>query len=401
MRRRWLSAAGLALVAGLAGVACGSAAAPPAAAAVTYPSPTAAGEPATPASPATPAPPDAKAWVVVDADTGAVVASSNDHALMRPASIIKVLTALMAVSDLPPGASVPVGLDAAGTEAAKIDMKAGQVWSLDDTLHSLLIVSANDAAVALADRVGGTEEGFAADMASAVSQIGITDRPELEDPAGLDDSFSYDGGDFISAWDMAVIARDAMSVPAIRSIVSLPIYRFTGPDGVGHVLHNHNKLLSWDPTVVGIKPGWTVAAGETFITEAVRNGRSMIVVEMGASPANMYAGAEFLLGQGFSTPVSSESGLDHLPPIRVPDLHAAPLAVVHRSAVPVTATVGKARGHLSGGTLAVLLAVGLGLYAVLRRRTDRRRVWHAATRHPASRYVEAEPTPWPRSDSRP
>src|SRR5579884_4106838 len=159
MRRRWLSAAGLALVAGLAGVACGSAAAPPAAAAVTYPSPTAAGEPATPASPA---PPDAKAWVVVDADTGAVVASSNDHALMRPASIIKVLTALMAVSDLPPGASVPVGLDAAGTEAAKIDMKAGQVWSLDDTLHSLLIVSANDAAVALADRVGGTEEGFAA-----------------------------------------------------------------------------------------------------------------------------------------------------------------------------------------------------------------------------------------------
>jgi D-alanyl-D-alanine carboxypeptidase (penicillin-binding protein 5/6) len=268
------------------------------------------------------APPQARAWMLVDADTGAVIQAFNDHAAMRPASVEKIVTGLLAVAALPPDAVVPVGADAAGEEAAKINMKAGQVWTFQDALHSLLMVSANDAAVALADRVSGSTAGFAR-LAQVVAQrLGAVDNPVLNDPAGLDDSFAVGGGDLISAWDLALFTRAAMSFPAFSSIVRLPIYDFVGPDGVHHVLRNHNKLLLRDPTLVGVKPGYTEAAGDTYVAEAQRDGRSMIVVELGVAPATMYSGAEYLLGQGFATPVDAEPTVDRLPPVRVPDVAA-------------------------------------------------------------------------------
>ena len=268
------------------------------------------------------APPQARAWMLVDADTGAVVQAFNDHAAMRPASVEKIVTGLLAVAALPPDASVPVGADAAGQEAAKINMKAGQVWPFQDALHALLMVSANDAAVALADRVSGSTSGFAR-LAQVVAQrLGAVDNPVLNDPAGLDDSFSVGGGDLISAWDLALFTRAAMSFPSFSSVVRLPIYDFVGPDGVHHVLRNHNKLLLRDPTLVGVKPGYTRAAGDTYVAEAQRDGRSMIVVELGVAPATMYGGAEYLFGQGFATPVDAEPTADRLPPVRVPDVAA-------------------------------------------------------------------------------
>ena len=273
-------------------------------------------------SPAPAAPPQAKAWILVDADTGAVIQSYQDHVPLRPASVEKIMTGLLAVAVLPPDATVPVGLDAAGEEAAKINMKVGQTWTLQDTLHSLLMVSANDAAVALADRVSGSPAGFARLAEAVAHRLGALDSPMLGDPSGLDDSFSYGGGDFISAWDEAVITRAAMSEPAFRSIVDLPIYNFVGPDGVHHVLHNHNKLLQMDPTLIGVKPGYTSQAGDTYVAEAARGGRDMLVVELGVTPATMYAGAEYLMDQGFATPVDAEPAADHLPAVRIPDVAA-------------------------------------------------------------------------------
>ena len=255
------------------------------------------------ADPAAPGPPNARAWVLADADTGAVIAAYNDHVLLRPASVAKIMTGLMAVTELPPDATVPVGADAAGTEAAKINMKVGQVWPLSDALHSLLIVSANDAAVALADRIAGSEQGFADEAERVARAVGTVDAPVFNDPAGLDDSFAFGGGDFVSAYDMAVITRMAMVQPTFRQVVGLPTYQFVGPDGVHHTLRNHNRLLRMDPTLVGVKPGYTKEAGDTYVAEAVRGGRSMIVVEMDSTPASMYSGVEGLFAQGFATPV--------------------------------------------------------------------------------------------------
>ncbi|HWG73865.1 MAG TPA: serine hydrolase, partial [Acidimicrobiales bacterium] len=202
-----------------------------------------------------------RAWVVVDADTGNMVSAGDDHTLMRPASISKVLTAIIAAQHLPPNAVVPVSPVAAGSESVNLGMKAGQVWSFNDTLHAMLMLSANDAATALAERVGGSREAFVAEMERTGAALHLVDHPILRDPAGLDDQFSVLGGNFVSAYDLAVIARTALAIPAIRQIVDLPEYRFTAPDGVVHVIRNVDRSLEVYPGAIGIKTGYTKAAG--------------------------------------------------------------------------------------------------------------------------------------------
>ena len=320
---------------------------PPAAAAATPPTP-----------PPGTAPPQAKAWMLVDTDTGAVVDAFNDHASLRPASVEKIVTGLLAVAALPPDATVPVGADAAGEEAAKINMKAGQAWTFQDALHSLLMVSANDAAVALADRVSGTTASFARLAQVVARHLGAVDNPVLNDPAGLDDSFALGGGDLISAWDLALMTRAAMTYPEFSGVVRLPIYDFVGPDGVHHVLRNHNKLLLTDPTLVGVKPGYTRQAGDTYVAEAQRNGRSMLVVELGVAPPTMYGGAEYLFGQGFATPVDAEPTADRLPPVRVPDVAALAASLQRSSASGLTPVPSGAAPASAASTRPVRAASG-------------------------------------------
>jgi len=345
-------------------------------------------------------PPQAKAWMLVDMDTGAVIAASGDHVPLRPASVVKVVTALVSTEALPSVAVVPVGADAAGEEAAKINMKAGQVWSLSDALHSLLIVSANDAAEALADRVSGSPSAFGQLETRVMAALGAVDHPILNDPAGLDDSFANAGGDYISAYDLAIAARAAMTVPAIRDTVAVRTYPFVGPDGVNHVLRNHDLLLGTDPTSIGLKDGYTSQAGNTYIGVVTRGGRTMMAVEMAVTDPNMYDAAEYLFSLGFATPVDAEPLVDRLPPVHIPDVAALASSAPGAGAAGtgVVAAASPAKGALPTGALApiartgggpgvvpvVLAALGTALAIVLavqrRRVTIRRRRRRAAQR---------------------
>ena len=96
-----------------------------------------------------------KAFVLVDADTGAVIAQQDDRTVRLPASTIKLMTALIAVQRLQPGDGIPISPLAEGMPARKINVKAGQVWTFKDLLYSMMMVSANDAAVAIAEKLGG------------------------------------------------------------------------------------------------------------------------------------------------------------------------------------------------------------------------------------------------------
>src|SRR5207248_2647953 len=169
--------------------------------------------PPPPSGPTTapPPPPMPKAWVLVDADTGAVLDQGNAHQPLPPASVTKVLTALIATEQIQPGADIPISAEAQGMPARNMNMKAGQVFKFEDILHALLMVSANDAAVALAEKVSGSRQEFANEMAQTAQRIGMTDNPVLRDPAGLDDEFSNEGGNLLSAHDLAVAARNAMA----------------------------------------------------------------------------------------------------------------------------------------------------------------------------------------------
>jgi D-alanyl-D-alanine carboxypeptidase (penicillin-binding protein 5/6) len=317
---------------------------------------------------------------LVDADTGNVINASSDHTPMLPASISKVLTAITAVEQLPPDATVPVTPVAEGTESVKLGMKTGQVWTLTDTLHAMLMMSANDAALALAERVSGSREAFGAELARTGAALHLVDHPVLRDPAGLNDEFSVGGGNYMSAYDLAIVARAALAIPEIRQIVALPEYRFTAPDGVVHVIHNVERGLELYPGAIGIKTGYTKAAGNTFMAAATRNGRTMVAIVL-QSP-DIYRSASALLDGGFAMPVAAESRVDHLPAVSVSAWAPPVTTPAPRTRAPtgsLAATPPQRLGVFNGSLRDVVVAVAAALLAlavvvvVLRRRAVRRR----------------------------
>lgn len=255
--------------------------------------------------------------MLVDADTGNVVDAGNDRTPLPPASLTKVITALAAVNSLPPGVTdVPVSARAAAMPAAKISMKQGEIWTLDDTLHALFLSSANDAAVALAERAGGTVEGFQRMFAAMAADLGFEDSPVLNDPAGLDGPEGVEGGNLVSARDLAIAARALLAQPTLAAIVATPIYYFTGPDGFHHRLTNHNYFfLKTYAGAIGVKTGYTARAGHCLIAAARRGGRTMLAVVLNSG--NPTQAAKQLLDKGFATPVAGESSADQLPPVRL------------------------------------------------------------------------------------
>jgi D-alanyl-D-alanine carboxypeptidase len=294
--------------------------------------------PATTAPPAVPLP---KAWALVDVDTGAVIDAGNDHAPLPPASLTKVVTALSAIEAIPAGATVPVSARAAAAPADKLFMKAGQVWTFDQMMHALLISSANDAAVALAERSGGSLEGFQPMFAATAASLGMADSPVLNDPAGLDGPDGVEGGNLVSARDLAIAARALLAEPTLAQIVATPVYYFDGPDGVHHRLTNHNKpFLTSYPGAIGVKTGYTQRAGACLMAAARRDGRTMLAVVMNGANPNQTAMQ--LLDEGFATPVTAEPVADRLPPVStaaVTPAGSAPTTVVApTSVVPSTAS---------------------------------------------------------------
>jgi D-alanyl-D-alanine carboxypeptidase (penicillin-binding protein 5/6) len=285
-----------------------------------------------------PPPPPAAAWVLVDADTGNVLDSGNDRTALPPASLTKVITALAALAVLPPGPlTLAVSARAAAMPATKISMQQGQVWTLDDTLHALLLSSANDAAVALAERAGGTVEGFQPVFAATAARIGMTDHPVLNDPAGLDGPQGVEGGNLVSARDLAIATRALLDQPALAAIVATPVYRFTGPDGFHHRLTNHNYgFLTRYPGAIGVKTGYTARAGPCLIAAARRGARTFIAVVMHS--ANPDRAAADLLDKGFATPAAAEPTSDRLPPRRAAAAATVPPATPARSPVPPATT---------------------------------------------------------------
>ncbi|HUP69021.1 MAG TPA: serine hydrolase [Acidimicrobiales bacterium] len=338
----------------------------------------------------------AKAWVMVDAGTGAVIEAENARIPLPPASLSKLLTALVAVRALEGDTGVPISERAAAMPARKLNMEAGEEWPLGDVLHSLLLSSANDAAAALAERVAGSLEGFATVLQASAGHLGLEDDPVLRDPAGFDDTAAVDGGNLISARDLAIVARAALAEPALASIVGLREYAFTGPDGLPHRLINHNRLLRLYPGTVGMKTGYTRKAGNTLVAAAKRDGRTMIVVLLGVE--DMYGAAASLLDRGFATPAGATGRpVDRLPAVRrLPA--SSPLVDTAGAglALPAESPAGESRAGSPALRLAATATLGLAGSAcflrvrVLRAQAGRRRT---RRRHPAHPLKNARPNP--------
>jgi D-alanyl-D-alanine carboxypeptidase (penicillin-binding protein 5/6) len=348
-----------------------------------------------PAGAQSPLPPGAaypaKAYILVDADTGKVLDAFNEHEALPPASTTKLMTALVATEKLAKETTFTVSPGAAGQPAMRIGMVAGERWTHDAAMHSLMMVSANDAAYALAEAASGSLAAFADDMTKAAVRYGMVDS-RFADPAGFDDASAFGGGSRVSAYDLAIAARNVLAVPDLTGMAGTPKYSFDGPDGKSHVLYNHDKLLARYAGATGLKTGYTALAGHTFVGTATRDGRTMISVVLNAD--DTYGVASALMDKGFATPADAAGLGTTLPPVRVQPFQApepatlvpgkatgkaakpaARKALSTASAQPVADHHPVGRGGASRMLTVLLLVVAgaAGVVVTSRRRADRRR----------------------------
>jgi serine-type D-Ala-D-Ala carboxypeptidase (penicillin-binding protein 5/6) len=221
-------------------------------------------------------PPDISAVsaAVVDDSCGELIFGKDAHRRLPPASITKIVTALVAVETTDPDETVDVNIDGffAG-DSTVMGLETGMRLSMRDLLYGLLLPSGNDAAIAIARHVAGDVPAFVNRMNAKVRDLGLEDT-HFTDPHGLDAP-----GHYSSAYDMAMLGRYAMKNPLIAEIVKTKEWKanWDGPE-----LWNGNLLLWLYPDSDGIKTGWTEKAGQTFVATAQRDGHRVFVALFGS-----------------------------------------------------------------------------------------------------------------------
>ncbi len=232
----------------------------------------------------------AKAPVVLDATSGQFIYEKDSHARRAPASTTKITTAMVALENAKLTDVVTAGPNVRKVEPTIIGLDPGDKLTVEQLLYGLLLPSGNDAAVALAEYVGGSEAGFAAMMNAKVAQLGLKDTHYVT-PHGLDSP-----GHYSSAYDLALTARAAFQNPLFEKIVSTREYRVEGP--VKWYFKNGNRLLDSYSGADGVKTGYTDEAGRCLVASATRGGHRIITVVLDS--LDTFADSAALLDYAFS-----------------------------------------------------------------------------------------------------
>ena len=225
--------------------------------------------------------------ILVDVDSGRVLYEHNADAKMLIASTTKILTALVAIEEGDLSQTVTVSREAAYTEGSSMYLKEGEKLTLETLLYGLMLCSGNDAAVAIAQAVSGSVEAFAQRMNAMAAELGMTGS-SFANPNGLDDEKHYS-----TARDMARLACAAVNNETLVRIASTKSITIGG-----RTMTNHNKLLSWVEGCIGLKTGYTQAAGRTLVSCAERNGQRLVAVTL--QDGNDWADHQALYDYGFS-----------------------------------------------------------------------------------------------------
>ncbi len=246
----------------------------------------------------------ATSWVLTDAHSGEVLAAKDPHGRHRPASTIKLLTALLAVDRLPPEKVVTATQADADREGSSVGLGPGGKYTVRQLLTGLLLVSGNDAAHALSEQLGGVPTTVR-QMNELAARLGALDT-HAATPSGLDGP-----GMSTSAYDLALVFGHVLSRPLLAELLSTRQVDFPGFGGrPGFVLSNDNKLLHHYDGALGGKTGFTDDARHTYVGAAVRSGRPLIVVLMRGEqrPVPMWQQAAQLLDYGFALPTGRPVG---------------------------------------------------------------------------------------------
>ncbi|MEQ2456792.1 D-alanyl-D-alanine carboxypeptidase family protein [Flavonifractor hominis] len=246
---------------------------------------------------AQPAPVEAAAAVLMEQETGTILYEQNAHDKLEPASVTKVMTLLLVLEAVDEGRlslddMVTVSAHAASMGGSQVYLKEGEQMSVNDLLKSVAVVSGNDAAVALAEHLAGSEEAFVELMNRRAAELGMADTCFCN-CTGLPAA-----GHLTSAYDIAVMSRALMSHPKILDYTT--IWMDSIRDGQFQ-LSNTNKLIRFYEGATGLKTGSTDSAGYCLSATAQRDGMGLIAVVLKASTSEQrFEAAKSLLNYGFA-----------------------------------------------------------------------------------------------------
>jgi serine-type D-Ala-D-Ala carboxypeptidase (penicillin-binding protein 5/6) len=239
----------------------------------------------------------ARAAILEDLDTGQVLFARRPGEERPLASTTKIMTALLVLSRLGPDHVVTIGPDAAeegsaGTGFSELGLRLGEHISVRELLYGLMVQSSNDAAVALGDATSGTADAFVRAMNHRARALGLK-HTVFFSPNGLDDRGHS------TARELATITRDAMRIPLFAEVVRAKFHRIPSPSGI-RIIQNRNVLLWLYPGAIGVKTGFTTAAGYCLVSAAERNGRRLVSVILGEPDQDtMFDDSAALLSYGF------------------------------------------------------------------------------------------------------
>ena len=250
---------------------------------------------------------ESEAGIVMDADSGAVLFGQNIHVQKAPASITKILTALVVIENSSLDDTITFSHDAVYNvedgSGNKNSIEEGDTLSVRDCLYLLLMRSSNQAANALAEHVGGSRDGFVKMMNEKTAELGC-ENSHFANPSGLNDDTQL-----TSVYDMALIASAAYKNDTLLTLSKDKSYRLpatkNNPDGVT-IQPEHKLLITTDtespnyyPYAVAGKTGYTSIAGQTLVTYAIKDDRRQIAVTMKSTQATHYQDTIALMDFGF------------------------------------------------------------------------------------------------------
>ena len=240
---------------------------------------------------------EAKAAIIMELETGRVLYEKNSREKLAMASTTKIMTAMLALelgnlSDI-----VQISARCAAAPKVKMGLTKGEKIPLRDLLYALMLQSSNDAAIAIAEHIGGSVENFCALMTHKARAVGALDT-SFETPNGLDSENHYS-----TAFDLAQIARYALSDKAFISIINTQSWQGKS-DRQSYSISNKNRLLNEYSGAFGVKTGFTGNAGHCFVGAAERGGTKLVTVVLASGwgehgKAQKWVDTKKLLNYGF------------------------------------------------------------------------------------------------------
>lgn len=273
---------------------------------------------------------DAGAAVVIDMRSGRVLYEKNATSIRSIASTTKIMTAIVAIENGNLSDKIKVSKRAASIRGSTINLKEGEELTLKELLYGLMLRSGNDAAIAIAEHIGGSVEEFAQMMNDKAKELGLKNT-QFKTPHGLDAP-----GHYSTAYELAQIARYALNNPTFSKIVATQNASIAGRD-----LHTTNEMLGAYPGADGVKTGYTGQAGRCLVTSATRNNMRIVSVVLNCASRSIRAkSSRAILDYAFNnyklcTLIDPEEDMGSLPVLKG-KLKKVPVVPVKGLEMPLT-----------------------------------------------------------------